>query len=197
MGTTKNSAYKLQAGVVPSTTGLNLEAGALVHSIADGGLMYCDGTSWIAVGGGGGGSLAQLGVSLAGGMIAPYNVGPPQTLPVTELFDIVVYNIGSDFTPANPNIGLAIGKYRFLSTWNFFSTSFTGSVQIQAVFAVGGSLFYNPLWAWGQIAAGEALTVNWVDFLDIVAPDQLSFQIAFGGTGIITCEPIISIDRIE
>ncbi len=54
--TITNSAYKVKIGTVATTVGLVPEAGAIVWSIADGGLMVSDGAAWAAVGGGGGGS---------------------------------------------------------------------------------------------------------------------------------------------
>ncbi len=50
----KNSGYKVKAGIVQNTTGLNLEAGAMVYSIDDASLMVCDGSTWATAGGGGG-----------------------------------------------------------------------------------------------------------------------------------------------
>jgi hypothetical protein len=187
----KNSAYKTKAGVVESTVGLNLEAGAMVYSIADAALMICDGSVWVPAGGGN--SPAFAAAHLAGQTIGLTGTPPPQ--PLVPFDTILVNNGGTDIVPSLPDIILSPGEYLINATFLFVAMNVPGPIlgfaQLSAV--TFGSCAINSL------GGGELDSMTLTAGVTVPGPSPEPFVLALqslAAAGPVTVGPQLNILKV-
>lgn len=98
MATKTNSAFKVKASTVQSHAGIKPEKGAILFHEGDNVLIYGDGFNWLNLGG----AVAKS--ALATSLLTPVTVPRVAGVPgISVLYDTVIYNLESGFTPALGN----------------------------------------------------------------------------------------------